>query len=107
MQSEKLQKHFRRTHFGLRFGMGLLTFLFPILLIGFGHYHDGLPLPTELSAYYWLGASDLRPFPLRELFVGPLWALGCFRAFVSRGCRCIGCGDLPDESTRLVQTLFG
>src|SRR5258705_9416035 len=24
------------------------------------------PLPTELSAYYWLGASDLRPFPDRK-----------------------------------------
>jgi hypothetical protein len=79
MQPNDLQEHISKTYFLLRAGLGGLAFFFPILLLLFGHGLN-IPLPTELSAYYWLSESHsaLRQVPLRGLFVGVLWAIGCF-----------------------------
>lgn len=78
-QPNELQEHISKTYFLLRAGLGGLAFFFPVLLLLFGHGLN-IPLPTELSAYYWLSESHsaLRQVPLRGLFVGVLWAIGCF-----------------------------
>jgi hypothetical protein len=80
MQPNELQKHISKTYFLLRAGLGGLAFFFPILLLSLGYYGLNIPWPTELSAYYWLSESHSaqRQVPLRGLFVGVLWALGCF-----------------------------
>jgi hypothetical protein len=79
MEPDKLQKHIISTYFWLRLGLGSLALIFPVLLVIFG-LREGIKIPGELSAYYWALAetSDPRPFPMRGLFVGMLWAIGCF-----------------------------
>jgi hypothetical protein len=80
-QAEKLRKHIRFTYFSLRFGLGLLAFFFPIFLVGIGLIWENISPPGELSAYYFVPyepSNNLRLFPARGLFVGMLWALGCF-----------------------------
>jgi hypothetical protein len=79
MQPEQLQEHIRLTYFSLRGGLGLLAFLFPVLLVGIGYFVEGIPSKDQLSAYYFaFEPSSLRQFPLRGLFIGILWAIGCF-----------------------------
>jgi hypothetical protein len=79
MQTEQLQEHIRKTYFSLRIGLGVLAFLFPVLLVGIGYFVGGIAPKDQLSAYYFAyNPSSLRQFPLRGMFIGILWAIGCF-----------------------------
>ncbi len=81
MTSTKLQEHIRITNFSLRFGLAVLAFLFPVLLVSYGYLIEQIPVQKSLSAYYFAYATEdipLRVFPMRGFFVGILWAIGCF-----------------------------
>jgi hypothetical protein len=81
MTPTKLQKHINETYFSLRLGLGMLAFVFPILLVSYGYFIEQIPIQKSMSAYYFafvLEDSTLRVFPMRGFFVGILWAIGCF-----------------------------
>lgn len=50
-----LQRHVLSTYLTLRIGIGLISLLFPFVLLGVGWY-QGLPNPGSMSAYYWIEA---------------------------------------------------
>lgn len=76
MAPTELQKHVLSTYLGLRYGMGLIAFLFPLLVYSVGKFH-GVRLQSSISAYYW--ANSESPFSTRIVFVGILFALAsCF-----------------------------
>jgi len=80
MEQSDLQKHIYRTYFFLRWGLALLAFFFPFLLVGIGWLWD-ISLQESMSHYYFaIAPADplLREFPMRPWFVGILWALGSF-----------------------------
>ena len=80
LQKDDLQKQIYATYFSLRFGLGLVAFLFPLLLWGIGHFR-GLDFQPSMSDYYFAFApekSELREFRMRGLFVGFLFAIGLF-----------------------------
>ena len=81
MKPNKLQEHIRSTYFSLRLGLGLLAFLFPVLLVSYGYLREGIPFQTSMSDYYFAFVpkdSPLRVFPMRVFFVGILCAIGVF-----------------------------
>jgi hypothetical protein len=81
VEPTKLQEHIRATYFSLRFGLGLLAFVFPVFLLLYGDIVEHIPYQTSMSAYYFAFApedSPLRVFPMRVFFVGGLWAIGSF-----------------------------
>ena len=81
MTPNKLQEHIRSTYFSLRLGLGLLAFLFPVLLVSYGYLREGIPFQTSMSDYYFAFVpkdSPLRVFPMRVFFVGILCAIGVF-----------------------------
>ena len=77
---ESLQRHVLSTYFGLRLGMGVIALLFPLLLCIGGGVIAGAELQGSLSAYYHT--------PMRNAFVGGLFAIGSFlylyKGFTSR-----------------------
>jgi len=69
----------RNTYFALRIAAGLIGLLLPVVLVGWGHWHNvAASAMTSLSAFYWL--SLLPPLDanalLRNWFVGSLIAEG-------------------------------
>lgn len=68
--SKPLQTHLLATYFGLRFGMGLIALAFPLLLCIGGPILTATEIQGSLSAYYHT--------PMRNAFVGGLFALGPF-----------------------------
>lgn len=66
---DELQKHMAATYFTLRMGIILLAATLPLIL-WFGGMALGLSLKASMSDYYWS--------PMRNVFVGILWAAGAF-----------------------------
>jgi hypothetical protein len=73
----KLHADFRPTYFALRFGVGIIGVLLPLILVGWGLYR-GIAWSdmTALSAFYWLRIPGDPTFILRNWFVGSLSAVG-------------------------------
>jgi hypothetical protein len=70
MTAEDLRNHITGTYDGLRIGMAVIALLLPLGLGIGGYYGYGLPLQGSMSAYYHN--------PMRNVFVGVLWAIGVF-----------------------------
>lgn len=77
MDSDKLKKHIFKTYFNLRIGLGVLSILFPLILITVG-FINGIKIQDSMSAYYHV--SDIT----RNLFVGILCTVGIFH-YLYRG----------------------
>lgn len=65
-----LRKHITETYTWLRFGMVAIAFMLPWVLWGVGQALFDQPLLGTMSAYYYS--------PMRDVFVGGLWAIGTF-----------------------------
>jgi hypothetical protein len=81
MIPSNVDKHIDATYFRLRVGLALLAFFFPFVLLVVGRYVHNIPFQENMSAYYFAFdpmKSALRVFPMRDWFVGILWAIGCF-----------------------------
>jgi hypothetical protein len=74
--SGELQDHIFGTYIGLRRGMTAIGAAFPVLLLGLG-FASGLGWRSSISAYYWAALPGETP-PLRDLFVGSLFAIAAF-----------------------------
>jgi hypothetical protein len=48
MTPAKLQEHIRLTYFSLRVGLGVLAFIFPVLLASYGYFIEQIPIQTDL-----------------------------------------------------------
>ena len=72
MDPNRLQEHILGTYISLRFGIGIITFAFPIAVYLAGHF-QGFPLQGSLSAYYWAGMDG--HYWARTWFVGGLFAV--------------------------------
>ena len=75
MDPNHLQKHILETYNNLRYGMGIITFLFPIAIFVSGKL-SGVDLQSSLSAYYWADLTE--PNIPRVFFVGGLFAIAAF-----------------------------
>jgi hypothetical protein len=75
---QPLQEQIRRTYFSLRVGVGTIGLLLPIVLTLVGVFVDRIAWRdvTSLSAFYWLPGPP-RSAPLRDWFVGSLFAIAC------------------------------
>ena len=67
---EQLQRHIISTYLDLRRGIAIIGIVFPFFLWIGGRIYAGLPLRASMSAYYYT--------PLRDWFVGLLFATGTF-----------------------------
>lgn len=91
MQKTKdLSQSIAGTYFSVRIGLGVLAFLFPILLWVGGHFVANIPLQGSMSAYYHATVQTLvNSTPgsqaslsqagqgvMRDVFVGILFAVG-------------------------------
>lgn len=74
--SDEIARHILATYTTLRWGLGILALLFPLLLVGYGWFR-GVDLQPSLSAYYYAATSavDCVWFPTRAVFVGLLCAI--------------------------------
>jgi uncharacterized RDD family membrane protein YckC len=72
---EALRRHIYSTYLALRYGMAVIAFAFPLLLLVAGLL-NGLPLQGSMSEYYW--ESNGGDPPVRIWFVGGLFAIGSF-----------------------------
>src|SRR5262249_27422314 len=70
MNPQELRKHIESTYNSLRLGMGIIALVFPIALWLGGYWLSQLSLQSSISAYYHT--------PMRDLFVGTLFAVGSF-----------------------------
>jgi uncharacterized membrane protein len=90
VDESRLLNHVFGTYNWLRFGMAVIAFAFPLLLLGVGWAY-GVPFQGAMSAYYWAsveGDSPVRDLfdwasvkgdpPVRVLFVGGIFAIGSF-----------------------------
>ena len=75
MEQRALQKHILSTYLTLRYGMGVIALLFPIVIYLFGQL-CGVQLQDSISAYYW--ADGYTSTPVRVWFVGGLFSLAAF-----------------------------
>lgn len=71
---EQLQKHVYATYFTLRWGVAIISLIFPWFLVIGGIFIAGIPWQDSISAYYHapIGASS---GVMRDWFVGFLFAL--------------------------------
>jgi len=67
---EDLRNNIAATYKGLRIGMAAMGLLLPFVLGFGGYFWKDLPLQGSMSAYYYT--------PMRDFFVGVLWAIGAF-----------------------------
>lgn len=74
LKSEELDKHVFSTYVNLRFGIGALAIMFPVML-WLGGLHHGISLQGTMSAYYH---QTVDGHSMRDLFVGVLFAIGVF-----------------------------
>jgi hypothetical protein len=72
MDPNRLQQHVFGTYVTLRYGLAVLTLLFPLAVYLAG-YFSGVELQQSLSAYYW--ADRIDPNTPRAFFVGLLFAV--------------------------------
>lgn len=72
MNSDELQIHVFSTYINLRYGVALLSFIFPLWL-WFGGLYFGLEHQDSMSAYYHKACNDQS---MRDFFVGFLFAIG-------------------------------
>lgn len=70
-----LKSHILGSYMTLRYGMGVMALLLPLILYIVGKAH-GISLQGSMSAYYWAGADGI--IAPRTIFVGGLLALGAF-----------------------------
>jgi len=70
MDPDKLRRHTLITYFKLRLGIGIIALLFPLVLGIGGWLLHASDLLSSMSAYYHT--------PLRDVFVGVLFAIGTF-----------------------------
>ena len=79
--------HIKGTYLRLRLALGVLAFLFPVVLLAVGWFVYGVPHQHSMSHYYFgiPTGSELRAFPMRIFFVGILWTIGwfliCYKGF--------------------------
>src|SRR5262245_36594732 len=76
-QPTELQRHVLSTYLTLRYGVALMAFLFPVVVLGAGLF-DGVSLQDSLSAYYWAHHTYGDIYVARVWFVGGLFAIGAF-----------------------------
>jgi len=72
---DELKEHILSTYLTLRYGMAIVTLLFPAAVY-FSGLLSGVDLQSSLSAYYWADATG--PNTPRAVFVGGLFAIGAF-----------------------------
>ena len=78
--AEQLQRHFFSTYITLRYGMAIIAFALPVLLLALGYYYK-ISLQDSMSAYYFALSPDdagKNAYPMRTWFVGILFAIGAF-----------------------------
>src|SRR5262245_7840908 len=68
-----MQEHIFSTYITLRWGLALIAFLFPVVLIAIGYFDKVAPVPGSFSDYYW--ATGTERYLARIAFVGLLFAL--------------------------------
>ena len=76
----ELREHIFKTYLWLRWGMGLIAFAFPFVLVLVGWWRYNLAWQDSMSAYYWAPiakGTESGDAPMRVWFVGLLFALGC------------------------------
>src|SRR5262245_56068446 len=90
MQTKDLSKSIAGTYFALRIGLGVIAFLFPVLLWLGGQFLAHISLQGSMSDYYHAAMQSLASPPpgqeaalspagqgaMRDLFVGILFAAG-------------------------------
>lgn len=74
-EKQALKIHIFTTYNYLRWGMGALALIFPLVLYVVGKCH-AIDLQGSMSAYYWAGADGI--IAPRNIFVGFLLALSAF-----------------------------
>jgi hypothetical protein len=80
-EEEAIFRNISSSYFRLRRGLALVAFAFPIVLIVGGGLDQ---VQTSISAYYHHSseaASTYGAGAMRNIFVGVLWAMGCFLYF--------------------------
>jgi len=83
MKPKDIRDDIFKSYMRLRFGLAVLSFLFPISLLVLGWCY-GIDSQNSMSAYYFAqpSSADLKySFPMRVWFVGILWAVGMFLYF--------------------------
>jgi hypothetical protein len=78
--AEAMQKHILSTYNSLRFGMGVMAAITPIIIVLWG-YPFHVTWQDSISAYYFAPSGNqwiYSAYPCRVLFVGILFALGSF-----------------------------
>lgn len=75
MEQSDLQEHVLSTYLSLRYGTGIITLCFPVL-VWLAGLVGGVGLQSSISAYYW--ADGYSPSPVRVWFIGVLFALASF-----------------------------
>ena len=70
MSRDELLDHFYSTYASLRGGMGIIAFMFPLILFPGGLWLSDTPLQSSMSHYYH---TDMR-----NVFVGLLFSIGSF-----------------------------
>lgn len=71
----RLQEHVLGTYVSLRYGIAVITLLFPLVVYVVGKL-SGVGLQSSLSEYYW--ADRIDPNTPRTVFVGGLFAIAVF-----------------------------
>lgn len=74
---DRLMEHVLSTYHTLRYGMAVVTLLFPVVIYLAGEF-SGEGLKGSLSAYYWADTPGAEPYLPRTLFVGGLFAIAAF-----------------------------
>jgi len=75
MDRNRLQEHVFGTYVALRYGIAIITLVFPLAVYLAGKL-SGMGLLGSLSAYYW--ANGIEPNTARTVFVGGLFAIAVF-----------------------------
>jgi hypothetical protein len=108
-KAQEIQDQMATTYSNIRYGLAIISFLFPLWLWGIGQWWYNIPLLGSMSAYYWEVSTDGGPIrnwldskdipfldeilvqrlgeaPMRSWFVGILFLLG-FCLYLYKGFR--------------------
>ena len=80
LDDQAIQGHILSTYNSLRFGMGVLAAVTPVIVVLWG-YSFRIPWQDSISAYYFAPSGNQQiysAYPCRVFFVGILFALGSF-----------------------------